>query len=183
MNGISLQPAIGTEDSIDTVSERTTERSRHKSGLLLIAVYKAVLALLFVAVGVGAMRLMHKDIDEVISRIGDLLRFSPESKFVNFLYDRASLINDPLLRRIGALAFSYAAVSMAEGIGLFLEKAWAEYLTLAITASFLPLEVFEIFHRITWVRVAVLVVNVLIFAYLLKLVSSRRKPAEALDSN
>jgi uncharacterized membrane protein (DUF2068 family) len=81
---------------------------------------------------------MHKDIDDVINHIGDLLRFNPESKCVNFLYDKASLINDPLLKRIGALAFSYAAVSMAEGIGLYLEKAWGEFLTLAITASFLP---------------------------------------------
>ena len=39
---------------------------------------------------------------------------------------QSSLINDPLLRRIGALAFSYAGLSLAEGIGLYLEKAWGE---------------------------------------------------------
>jgi uncharacterized membrane protein (DUF2068 family) len=134
---------------------------------------------MFIAVGVGALRLLHKDIDDVISHIGDLLRFNPESKFVNFLYDKASLINDPLLKRIGALAFSYAAVSMAEGIGLYLEKAWGEFLTLAITASFLPWEIFEIFHRLTWVRVGLLVVNLLVFVYLLRIVTGRRKPPEA----
>ena len=78
------------------------------------------------------------------------LRFNPESRFVNFILDRASLVNDPLLRRIGALAFSYAGLSLAEGIGLYLEKAWGEFLTLAITASFLPWEVFEVFRRLTW---------------------------------
>ena len=41
---------------------------------------------------------------------------------------------------------------MAEGIGLYLEKAWGEYLTLAITVSFLPLEIFEIVRRLTWIR-------------------------------
>ena len=76
------------------------------------------------------------------------------------------------------MAFSYAGVSMAEGIGLYLEKAWAEYLTLAITASFLPWEIFEVFHRVTWVRVALLVVNVVIFIYLLKIVVARRKPVQ-----
>jgi uncharacterized membrane protein (DUF2068 family) len=154
------------------------ERQKHNRWLLLIAAYKFLLALMFIAVGVGALRLMHKDIDDVISHIGDLLRFNPESKFVNFLYDRASLVNDPLLKRIGALAFSYAALGLAEGIGLYLEKAWGEFLTLVITASFLPWEIFEIFHRLTIVRVGLLVVNVLVFVYLLKVVTGRRRPVE-----
>ena len=173
-----MATAISTSgDSIETVSEGTKARGRHNRGLLLIAVYKGLLALFFVALGIGAMHLLHKDIDDVISRVGDLLRFNPESKFVNFLYDRAWLIDDPLLKRIGFLAFSYAGLSLAEGIGLYLEKAWGEYLTLAITASFLPWEIFEVFHHLTWVRVALLVVNLLVFVYLLKIVMSRRTPA------
>ena len=154
------------------------ERQKHNRGLVLIAAYKFLLAAMFVAVGVGALRLMHKDIDDVISHLGDLLRFNPESKFVNFLYDKATIINDPLLKRIGALAFSYAVVSFVEGIGLYLEKAWGEYLTLAITASFLPWEIFEVFHRLTFVRVGLLVVNAAVFIYLLRIVVARRKPVE-----
>ena len=170
-----MQQAL-TGDSIHTVSERTTERARHTRGLLLIAVYKGMLALFFVALGVAALHLLNKDIDDVISQLGVYLRLNPESKFVNFLYDRSSMISDPLLKRIGLLAFAYAAVSLAEGIGLYLEKAWAEYLTLGITASFLPWEVFEVFHRATWIRIALLVVNTVIFVYLLKIVVARRRP-------
>jgi uncharacterized membrane protein (DUF2068 family) len=167
------------ESMTDSNPQLDQERQKHNRWLVLIAAYKFLLALMFVAVGIGALRLMHKDIDDVISHIGDLLRFNPESRFVNFLYDRASLINDPLLRRIGALAFSYAGLSLAEGIGLYLEKAWGEYLTLAITASFLPWEIFEVFHHITWVRVGLLVVNTLVFFYLLNIVAGRRKSSEA----
>jgi uncharacterized membrane protein (DUF2068 family) len=168
------QALIG--DSITTVSERTAERGRHTRGLLLIAVYKALLALFFVALGVAALHLLNKDIDDVISQLGGWLRLSPESKFVNFLYDHSSMMSEPLLKRIGLLAFVYAAVSLAEGIGLYLEKAWAEYLTLGITASFLPWEIFEVLHRATWVRVALLIVNTVIFVYLLKIVAARRRP-------
>lgn len=167
------------ESMTDSNPQFDQERKKHNRWLVLIAAYKFLLAATFVAVGVGALRLMHKDIDDIISHIGDLLRFNPESRFVNFLYDRASLINDPLLRRIGALAFSYAGLSLAEGIGLYLEKAWGEYLTLAITASFLPWEIFECLHRLTWVRVGLLVVNTLVFIYLFKIVVIRRKPLEA----
>lgn len=179
----TLQQVIrSSEEPRETVPEDAVKHSHHKGGLLLIAVYKGLQAMLFVAVGIGALRLLHKDIFEVISRVGDLLRFNPESRFVNFLYDRAWLVNDPMLKRIGALAFSYAAISMAEGVGLFLEKAWGEYLTLAITASFLPWEIFEVFHRTTWVRIALLVVNTLVFVYLLRIVTQRRKAIESAPS-
>jgi uncharacterized membrane protein (DUF2068 family) len=167
------------ESMTDSNPQLDQERQKHNRWLVVIASYKFLLSLMFAAVGIGALRLLHQDIDDVIAKIGDLLRFNPESRFVNFLYDKSTLINDPLLKRIGALAFSYSAVSLAEGIGLYLEKAWGEYLTIAITASFLPWEIFEVFHRVTWVRVGLLVVNAFVFIYLLRLVVSRRKPIES----
>ena len=57
------------------------------------------------------------------------------------------------------LGFIYAVLDLTEGIGLYLEKTWAEYLTLIITASFLPWEILEIFRRVTVIRVGLLVVN------------------------
>jgi uncharacterized membrane protein (DUF2068 family) len=155
------------------------KRQQHNKFLILIAAYKWLQALLFAAVGIGALRLVGKDIGDVLSDLASALRFNPESHFVNFVLDKATLLNDPILRRIGAVAFCYAAVSLAEGIGLYLERAWGEILTLIITASFLPWEIFEIFRKLTWVRVGLLFINLLVFFYLLKLVASRRnRPAE-----
>jgi uncharacterized membrane protein (DUF2068 family) len=166
------------ETMTDSPSQLTQKGRHHNKWLLLIAAYKVLQALLFAAIGVGALRLLHKDIDDVLTQVAMALRFNPESRFINFILDKASLLNDPLLRRIGAAAFSYAGLGLAEGIGLYLEKAWGEYLTLAITASFLPWEIFEVLRRLTWVRVALLVVNALVFLYLLKLVAGRKKLAE-----
>ncbi len=149
----------------------------HNTGLVLIAAYKFLLALFFIGIGVGAMRLLHKDIDDVLTRIASDLRFNPESRFVNFVLDKASLLNDPMLRRIGLAAFCYAALGIIEGIGLYLEKAWAEYLTLIITASFLPFEIHELVRKLTWIRVSLLVINILVLLYLLKVIvdSAKRK--------
>jgi len=152
------------------------QKKHHNKLLILIAVYKTLQALLFVAVGIGALRLLHQDIGDVLDNLREALHFSPESRLVNFILDKASLIDDPMLRRIGAVAFSYAALSLAEGIGLYLEKAWGELLTLIITASFLPWEIFEVFHRLTWVRVGLLIINALVLIYLVKVVATRRKP-------
>jgi uncharacterized membrane protein (DUF2068 family) len=145
----------------------------HNRWLILIAAFKLAQALLFVAIGVGALRLLHKDLDDLVAQLADHLRFNPESRFVNFILDKAALVDDRLLRRIGAAVFIYAGLDLIEGIGLYLEKVWAEYLTLAITASFLPLEIFELSRRITVVRLSLFAVNALVFFYLLKLVADR----------
>ena len=167
---------------IDSPTQSKTRTGSHNKWLVLIAAYKGLQALLFIAVGVGAFRLLHNDIDDVLGQLASALRFNPESRFINFLLDKATLLNDPLLRRIGAVAFSYAGLSLAEGIGLYLEKTWGEILTLAITASFLPWEIFEIFRRLTWVRVGLLVINILVFLYLLKVVADRKVRSEAPTS-
>jgi len=150
-------------------------RQRHNRWLLLIALYKFLHALLFVAIGVGAHRLLHKDIADQIVLLAHHLRFNPESRLVNFILEKASLINDPVLRRIGFVAYCYAAVTLTEGIGLYLEKAWGEFLTLAITASFLPFEMIEVVRRLTWVRVGLLIINILVFIYLLRVIIDRAR--------
>ena len=165
----------------DSPSQSLSRPKRHNRWLMLIAAYKFVLALVFVAVGVGALRLLHKDIGDLLAKMADHLRFNPESRIVNFILDKASLLDDPLLRRIGAAAFCYAGLGMLEGIGLYLEKIWGEYLTLVITASFLPLEIFEVFRRVTWIRAGLLVVNAMVFFYLLKLVTRRGKRTDGTE--
>ena len=147
----------------------------HNKWLVLIAAYKLLQALFFVGIGVGVLNLLHKDVDDVLAQVATALRFNPESRFVNFILDKASLIHDPQLRRIGAVAFGYAGISLAEGIGLYLEMAWGEYLTLFLTASFLPWELFEIIRRLTWIRVGLLALNTLVFLYLLKVVTERAR--------
>lgn len=156
-------------------SKSSSGRKHRNRWLLLIAIDKFLHALLFVAIGVGARRLLHKDIADEIITLADHLRFDPESRFVNFVLEKASLLNDPALRRIGFVAFAYAAISLLEGIGLYLEKTWGEFLTLVITASFLPWELIEIFHRITWIRVGLFTINLLVFLYLLRLVTDRAR--------
>jgi uncharacterized membrane protein (DUF2068 family) len=153
---------------------RSETQSRDRL-LLLIAVYKLLHALLFFAIGMGAHHLLHKDIADQIELFARHLRFNPESRLVIFVLSKASLINGPVLERISLVAYCYATITLVEGIGLYLEKAWGEFLTLAITASFLPWEMFEIFRRLTWIRVGLLTINILVFLYLLRLVVDRAR--------
>jgi len=56
---------------------------------------------------------------------------------------------------------------LTEGIGLLLQKKWAAYLTIIATASFVPLEVFELAKKFSVTKVVVIGINVLVVCYLI----------------
>ncbi len=143
------------------------ERRRHDAGLLIIGVFKLLKGVLFVSLGFGVIRLVHRDIGDLLLRAALALRLDPESHFVNFALEKIQDLSPHRIKLIGIGIFLYAALDFIEGTGLVLEKTWAEYFTLVLTASFLPLEVFEILHHFTWVKVAVTFINVLVLLYLI----------------
>ena len=79
--------------------------------------------------------------------------------------------NPKTLTWIAVALFTYAAIQLAEGVGLWSLKRWGEYLAVVATGIFLPLEVYELTHKITWLRVVAFLVNLLLVVYL---VASKR---------
>ncbi|WP_329432661.1 MULTISPECIES: DUF2127 domain-containing protein [unclassified Streptomyces] len=61
----------------------------------------------------------------------------------------------------------YALIEIVEGVGLWRARRWAEYLTVVATAAFLPLEIYELTEKVSWVKIATLTVNVLAVLYIL----------------
>lgn len=66
---------------------------------------------------------------------------------------------------LGVLA--YAALQLAEGVGLALMRRWGEYLAVVGTSAFLPVEIYELTERVTVLRLLALLINILAVAYLL----------------
>ncbi|MEP7055216.1 MAG: DUF2127 domain-containing protein [Actinomycetota bacterium] len=60
----------------------------------------------------------------------------------------------------------YGVLEAVEGIGLWLAKRWAEYLTVLATAAFLPIEIRELIHTVTVTKLGALIVNIIAVAYL-----------------
>ena len=50
---------------------------------------------------------------------------------MSWVLDHLDAITAQRLKQIGMATFFYAGLRVTEGIGLVLEKAWAEYLTVA----------------------------------------------------
>ena len=70
-----------------------------------------------------------------------------------------------------------------EGIGLWLQRRWAEWLTVVITASLIPLELWELIHKPTVGASLVLIANCLIVGYLYWHVSTHGKCTAAAGEN
>ncbi|WP_328320919.1 DUF2127 domain-containing protein [Streptomyces sp. NBC_00388] len=68
---------------------------------------------------------------------------------------------------VATLLVVYALIEIVEGVGLWRAKRWAEYLTVVATAVFLPLEVYELTEKVSWLKIATLAVNVLAVLYIL----------------
>jgi uncharacterized membrane protein (DUF2068 family) len=145
----------------------------HDRGLLLIGLFKLAKAIFFFCIGVGAIHLLHKDLEDEVMRLAVRFRFDPESRFVSLLLDKVDLIDAHRLREISVATFAYSALALTEGVGLLLEKVWAEYLTLILTVSFLPWELYELARRPDWFRLSLLLINLAVLGYLVWLL--RRK--------
>lgn len=169
---------------INPPNQIATDRStpgpgKHNGWLLIIGFYNLLKAALFFAIGIGAIRLVHKDIVDVFTRAVLDLRFDPEGRFISMMLDKLSLVNDHRLRQISAAVFAYSALSTVEGLGLMFERTWAEYLTLVLTASFLPWEFFEIAHRITGFKIGLVSINLAMVGYLAYHVRKRARERKA----
>jgi uncharacterized membrane protein (DUF2068 family) len=142
--------------------------------LLLIALFKLFKGVLLVVVGIGALRLLHRDVAETVSHWVDILRVDPDNRFIHKLLSHVLAVSPKQLKEASVGTFVYAGLLLTEGTGLLLRKRWAEYFTIISTAGLIPLEVYEIDRHVTAVKIVVLVINVAIVWYLVARI--RRAP-------
>jgi len=128
--------------------------------------FKLVKGLLLLAVGAGAVKLLHHDIAQTVSDWVDFLRVDPDNRFIHGILTRVLGLSPAQLRAASVGTFIYSGLLLTEGIGLLLRKRWAEYFTIVTTASLIPLELYELGKHVTAGKVAILVINIAIVAYL-----------------
>jgi uncharacterized membrane protein (DUF2068 family) len=159
-------------DTIPSVSEK----AESDPWLRLIAFFKLIKAVVFFAVGIGVLNLFNQDVGQRLGRLLDHLHVDSDNRYAQELIAQVGRITNTNLKLAGlsAIAFFYAALFGTEGTGLFLRKRWAEWFVVIVTGSLLPLEIFEIVHKISAVKIIVTVGNLLILGYLIAVI--RRKP-------
>jgi uncharacterized membrane protein (DUF2068 family) len=138
----------------------------HSRGLLLIAVFKILKGLALLALGIGALRLLHKDVAAETERWIELLRVDPHNHYIHRVLEKLPILDARKLKELSVGTFLYSALYLTEGIGLALRKRWAEYFTIVSTSLFIPLEIYELATHASLAKAILLLANAGIVAYL-----------------
>jgi uncharacterized membrane protein (DUF2068 family) len=137
-------------------------------GLRLIAAFKLLKSLALLAVGIGALKLLHKDVAGQVEHWISVFQVDPHNYFIHKLLEKLSILDDRRLKALSVGTFIYAAIFFTEGIGLAFRKRWAEYFTIITTASLLPIEIYELVKHASLGKGFALLINLAVVAYLVR---------------
>ena len=140
----------------------------------LIALFKLLKAILLIAVGMSALHLLHKDVASEVEHWVKMLGLVPGNRYVDKALQKAGNLTPGKIKSLGVVSFLYAGLFLTEGIGLWLVKRWAEWFSVIITSSLVPVEVYEIYRHPSLVKILVLIFNVAVVGYLIYRIRNER---------
>jgi uncharacterized membrane protein (DUF2068 family) len=143
--------------------------------LRIIALFKLAKALLFICAGVGLLHFLNKDVQTRLEHFMGLLHVDSDNHLAKWSLDEAGKLTNLKLASLSAICFFYAALFGTEGTGLYLRKKWAEYFVVIVTGSLLPLEIYEIVHRVTWLKILLTLANLIILGYLIYVIRRKKE--------
>jgi uncharacterized membrane protein (DUF2068 family) len=144
--------------------------------LKLLAVERILRALLLVGIGYVILRFRHSEADFQRLFNQALPAAKPLANVFHFDLDHSPTIEKlrhlimtkpSTLRWVAFAVFGYAFINTIEAVGLWLAKRWGEYFAAVATSAFLPLEIYELTERVTWLRIGALLINLIAIVYLL----------------
>ncbi|HEY4417237.1 MAG TPA: DUF2127 domain-containing protein [Verrucomicrobiae bacterium] len=154
-------------------------RPSRDHGSWLIAAGKFMYGLILVAAGLSIFNLIGKSLSAELWRLVNFWHIDSHLYYVNWLLHKAAQINDHQLWLLALANFVYATLSFIEAVGLARGKRWAQWLVIADTASFIPIETYQLFHSFNWINLTLLVIYFAIVIYLI--IRLKPKPVPAAE--
>lgn len=144
-----------------------------------IALLEALKGAVVLAAGFGLLSFLGRDNELYAQQIVRLLHLNPAKHYPQIFITAMAKLDDFHLWLIASLAAAYALVRFIEAYGLWFERRWAEWLAALGGGIYIPLEIFELIKRVTWLRAGALILNVAVVAYMAWLLTeSSRKQAK-----
>jgi len=149
--------------------ERSFFRMAKQGWFLKVIIWELTMkGLVLFLLSAGLLSLINKDLDHFSKQLAQDLNLDVDKYYINLLLSQVGMVKTTLLVEVSIGMFLYGTLSWVEAYGLHKRKRWAEYLTAIATALFIPVEIYEVVYRLSIVRMAVLILNVVIVYYLIK---------------
>ena len=147
------------------------KKSHGVGGLHIVAIFEGAKGLLVLVTGFELLSYIHRDIHSAAVQLVRHFHLNPASHYPRVFLDLAEHVDSTQLWAMAAAATMYAVVRIAEAIGLWLKRQWAEWFGVLTGGLYIPVEIYEVARGISWPKVTVLLVNMVIVVYLILVMS------------
>jgi len=138
-----------------------------------------VRGVLLLAAGVYLLFHLHSDFGRLADHAIRAIELDPRRPFLHRIVAYFHHLHASELRIAALFALGYGVLELVEGTGLWLDRLWAEYLTVIATSLLLPVEIYELVRRPTVWKAGGIVVNIAIVVYLAHLLRRRLRERPA----
>ena len=142
--------------------------------LRTVAMFEGTKAAVVLLLGCGLFHLVHENLDDVAERVVQMLHVNPEGKLTNLFLELARHANDRNLWVLALSILAYVSMRSTEAYGLWREREWAQWFSLLTAALYLPPELYWMLRDPSWLKCAVLVINIVTFLFMVGLRVNRR---------
>ncbi|HEU5079853.1 MAG TPA: DUF2127 domain-containing protein [Opitutaceae bacterium] len=150
-----------------------SQSASHKA-VRAVAAFEAIKGLVVLCAAFGLLTLIHRDLRALALEIVGRLHLDPTRKYPDIFIEAASNLTPRRLWSFAGFATLYSAFRFLEAYGLWRERKWAEWLALISGGIYLPVEIYGLMVKLTWVRAAAFVANLLV-VWLMALVLLRSR--------
>jgi uncharacterized membrane protein (DUF2068 family) len=161
--------------------------------LRLIALFKIAKGVLLLVLGASLLFLNTRTrwMDALSNWIADEILLEHSKAVAYLLHKLQTVLAGGTLRATGFLALVYTAILFTEGIGVYMQQRWAEFLMIFATATLIPVEIRHLWHRPGLVSALILVANCFIVWFLYRVLkrqveserrAARRAGGDTLDA-
>ena len=154
---------------------------RSRRILRLIALERFVRGVVLIVAGAYLLTHLGSDLGRIADRFGRALELDTRRPFLRHLIEKLHRLRASTVVITGVAALGYGLLESVEGVGLWLDKLWAEYLTVIATSLLVPLELYELARKPTLLKAAGIAVNVAIVIYLARALRRRVKAARSVS--
>jgi uncharacterized membrane protein (DUF2068 family) len=140
---------------------------RLSNGLRSIAVFEATKGALVLFAGFGLLSLLHHDTQHFAERVIEHFHLNPAARYPHIFIETAGRLSDTRLVLIAAGSAAYSLVRFIEAYGLWYARRWAEWFAALSGGIYVPIELFELYERFTWLSLGALLANIAIVAFAL----------------
>ncbi len=141
----------------------------------VVAIFELTKGVAVLLAGFGVLAFLHRDVGAIAIELVGRFHLDPDQRYPSIFIRAASEVTDKRLWLGAGIALAYAIFRIVEGYGLWHERSWAEWLALVSGGMYLPLEVYEVVQSPTWVRLAVLVGNLVVVGLMAFVLWRRRR--------